>query len=67
MYENTRRDMKILFVSHKIITFILNEVVALNGQGHEVSILTPHNDKNVFKNIVDPFLKKQSARSAYLL
>lgn len=50
--------MKILFVSHKIITFILNEVVALNGQGHEVSILTPHNDKNVFKNIVDPFLKK---------
>ncbi len=50
--------MKILFVSHKIITFILNEVVALNGQGHEVSVLTPHNDKNVFKNIVDPFLKK---------
>ena len=50
--------MKILFVSHKIITFILNEVVALNGQGHEVFILTPHNDKNVFNTIVNPFLKQ---------
>ena len=50
--------MKILFVSHKVITFILNEVVALQGQGHEVFILTPHNDKKVFCTIVNPFLKQ---------
>ena len=50
--------MRILFVSHKVITFILNEVVALKGQGHEVFILTPHNDKNVFNTIVNPFLKQ---------
>ncbi len=48
--------MNILYVSHKVITFILNEVVALKGLGHEVSILTPHNDRHVFNNIVKPFL-----------
>lgn len=48
--------MKILYLSHKVITFILNEVVALKELGHDVSILTPHNDKNVFNNIVKPFI-----------
>ncbi|MGB3209611.1 MAG: glycosyltransferase family 4 protein [Desulforhopalus sp.] len=48
--------MRILYVSHKIITFILNEVVALKAMGHDVSVLTPHNDPQVYKNIVKPFL-----------
>lgn len=52
--------MKILYVSHKVITFVLNEVVALKKLGHDVSILTPHNDKHVFTNIVNPFLKSNN-------
>lgn len=52
--------MKILYISHKVITFILNEAVTLKDLGHDVSILTPHNDKHVFTNIVNPYLKKNN-------
>lgn len=48
--------MRILYVSHKVITFILNEVVNLTKQGHHVYILTPHNDPKVYTHIVKPFL-----------
>jgi colanic acid/amylovoran biosynthesis glycosyltransferase len=50
--------MKILFVCHRLITFILNEVVELQRLGNDVSMLSVHRDPAIYNKIVIPMLDK---------
>ncbi len=46
------RNMRILFVCDKLITFILNDISELSRLGHKVSILSTHRDRSIYEKIV---------------
>lgn len=50
--------MKILFVCHRLITFILNDIIELEKLGNDVSILSFHKNPAIYNKIVLPILRE---------
>ena len=48
--------MKITYVCHRLITFILNEIIELEKLHHDINILSVHKDRRIYDNIVRPIL-----------
>lgn len=48
--------MRIVYVCHRLITFILNEIIELEKLHHDINILSVHKDRRIYDNIVRPIL-----------
>ena len=50
--------MKILYVCHRLISFLVNDIVELKKLGHDITILSVHRDRSIYDKIVLPMLKE---------
>lgn len=48
--------MRIVYVCHRLITFILNEIIELEKLHHDINILSVHKDRRIYDSIVRPIL-----------